>query len=841
MANNIDKSLTQLSAEDKMIIGEINDVPRSDNLGQDPVEVEIDIQPTEDEGVEIFFGPDTPELGTEPEDFFDNLAESLSPESQVAILMYVMQSVDDDKGSREEWEDTYIKGLSLLGMNYEERTTPFEGSTGVVHPVLNEAITQFQAATYKEMLPSTGPVRAQILGNPSTAVEQQAQRVQDYMNYMLMHEMEEFEPEFDQMLYFLGLAGSAFKKVYMDEVLGRPVSKFVPVEDIIVNYTATDLKSAERVTHVISMSANELRKSQVNGVYADTTMGEKGLGEEHSDLQDAYDEIQGLSNGQNHDFTLFESHCYLDIDEYPDTDTNGEITGIKLPYIVTVCKETQEILSVRRNYKQDDPFKAKIPHFVQYKFSPGLGFYGFGLIHLLGNLSRTATTNLRQLIDAGTLSNLPSGFKARGMRISNDDSPIQPGEFRDVDVPGGDLQGSLVPLPYKEPSGTLFQLMGFVVEAAQRFIGNTDMGMGNIGNNNGDMPVGTTIALLERGSRVISAVHKRLHGSMKQELKLLARLLAEDPMPYPYQINLVDAVKSEDFSANVDIVPVSDPNIFSMSQRVVLAQEQLQLAQSNPAMHNMYEAYKRVYEALGVKDIDQVLKPADVEKAIDPMAENHAASKAADGLLELRAFIEQDHDAHIAVHQMYMNTAIVQEQPKIKLVLEKHIYEHISMKAQIMAKEAVNQTEGEIPKAQYDAQLARIQSQLIIEYQQQYPTAPPPVDPLVQLKQQELQLKQQELQSDQQLEQQQAQFDQQQMQFDQQQMQSDQQLEQQKMQQQLQMNQDKLRLEQEKAIQKDDVERSRLQSQEGIANMQASEARRAAAIQQMNTFNERGE
>ena len=766
--NNVDKSLVQAPQIDEVLETGFTPMPNGESFGND-VEIEIEVQATEDEGAEIFFGPELANFGEEPDDFFDNLADSLSDDTKVAISMSVMESVEEDKSSREDWEDTYVKGLDLLGMKYEERTTPFEGSTGVVHPVLNEAVTQFQAATYKEMLPSTGPVRAQIIGSNSTAVEQQAQRVQDYMNYMLMHEMEEFEPEFDQMLYFLGLAGSAFKKVYFDDLLGRPVSKFVPVEDIVVNYSAADLQSAERVTHVISISGNELLKMRVGGIYSDSKQMGSGEGTEKDDVQEAYDDLMGMSGGySDKDFTLYESHCYLDLDEYPDINENGEETGIKLPYIVTVCKETNEVLSLRRNYKQDDEMKMKIPHFVQYKFSPGLGFYGFGLIHLLGNLSRTATTNLRQLIDAGTLSNLPSGFKARGMRISNDDSPIQPGEFRDVDVPGGDLSGSLVPLPYKEPSGTLFQLMGFVVESAQRFIGNTDMGMGNIANNNGDMPVGTTIALLERGSRVVSAVHKRLHGSMKKELKMLAQLFADNNITYPFEMDDAAVSFVEDFDNRIDILPVSDPNIFSMSQRVVLAQEQLQLAQSNPPMHNMYEAYKRVYEALGVKDIDQVLKPADVETPLDPMAENFAASKAADGLLDLRAFIEQDHDAHIAVHQMYMKSNLVQQQPRIALVLEKHIYEHLSFKAEIMAKETINQVQGDVPQAQYEAQLARIQSQLFMEYQQQNPPAPQEQDPLVQLKQQELQLRQQSDQAKQQLDQAKLQMQQQEMQVDQQ-------------------------------------------------------------------------
>tara|TARA_R100000234_G_scaffold972_1_gene833 strand:+ start:1660 stop:4071 length:2412 start_codon:yes stop_codon:yes gene_type:complete len=793
--NSVDKSLTQAPTVDDVMLEQFGPIP-SDLFPEDGATVEIDIQPTDDDGAEIFFGPEpAAPLGEEPVDFFDNLVDNLTDDTKVGISAYVMSTVEEDKSSREDWEDTYVKGLELLGMKYEDRTQPFEGSTGVVHPVLNEAVTQFQAAAYKEMLPSAGPVRAQLIGQQTNKVEKQAQRVQDYMNYMLMHEMDEYEPEFDQMLYFLGLGGSAFKKVYMDEMLGRPVSKFVPSEDVIVNYTATDLQSAERVTHVITISANELKKMQINGVYTQNAIVQRGDGQESDDVQQAYDDLQGIQSSYNdNEFTLYESHCYLDVEEYADVDANGDETGIKLPYIVTICKETNEVLSLRRNYRPNDLRKSKIPHFVQYKFTPGLGFYGFGLIHLLGNLSRTATSNLRQLIDAGTLANMPSGFKARGMRISDEETPLNPGEFRDVDVPGGDLSGSLVPLPFKEPSGTLFQLMGFVIEAAQRFVGTTDMGMGNIANNNGDMPVGTTIALLERGSRVISAVHKRLHASMKQELKMLARLFAEDPQPYPYQINAEDAIKATDFDDRVDILPVSDPNIFSMSQRVVLAQEQLQLAQSSPAMHNMYEAYKRVYEALGVKDIEQILKNTDSNTPTDPMSENLLASKAVDGVVELKAFIEQDHDAHIAVHQLYMQTAVVQQQPKIALVLEKHIYEHISMKAQIMAKESVNQVQGEVPVAQYEAQLARIQSQLMMEYQQQNPPAQQQgeQDPLVQLKQQELQLRQQDLQAKQQLAQAELQLDQQQLAMKEQDQQADRMMDQEK------LNLDREKFEQDK-------------------------------------------
>ena len=740
--SNVDASLVQ-APEELSFVEEDLAKQQDDFLNVDIVENE--------EGAEVTFGEEEEVFGEEPDNFYDNLAGLVSDETLTGVSIFVLDSVEEDKTSRDDWEDTYTKGLDLLGMRYETRTEPFDGATGVIHPLLNEAVTQFQAQAYKEMLPSSGPVRANIVGLPNPEVEMQAQRVQEYMNYEIMYRMEEYEPEFDQMLYYLGLAGSAFKKVYRDEGLGRAVSKFVPAEDVIVPYVATDLKTAERVTHVIKISKNELRKLQVSGFYLDM----KSIGEptEVSDeIQDAYDDIEGRSpTGRDDQFTLYECHCSLDLEEYPDKDSKGEETGIKLPYIVTVCYDTSEVLSIRRNFRPNDPQKEKIPHFVQYKFTPGLGFYGFGLIHLLGNLSRTATANLRQLIDAGTLSNMPAGFKARGLRIADEANPLNPGEFRDVDVPGGDLKASLMPLPYKEPSGTLFQLMGFVIDSAQRFIGTTDMG---VGDGRQEMPVGTTIALLERGSRIVSAVHKRLHGSMKLELKMLARIFSEDPTPYPYMVGVDAQIKRSDFDERVDILPVSDPNIFSMSQRVVLAQEQLKLAQAAPDLHNLREAYKRVYEALGVDNIEQILTPEPQVVPRDPSTENAEASKAAAGQGELKAFPEQDHDAHIAVHSAYMNSKIAQMQQPVLLTLEKHIYEHIGLKAQQMAQQEM----GQNPQAQQQPQMmaqrvAQIQAQLIAEFQK---TQPPmdQGDPLVKIKEQELQLRQQELAAEQQNDQQ---------------------------------------------------------------------------------------
>ena len=749
--SNIDRALVQ-APNDFLSIEEEGLAQQEDDF--------LNVEVVEnDEGAEVTFGEDEVTFGDEPENFYDNLAPMVSDATLTGVASYVLDSVIDDRNSRDDWEDTYVKGLDLLGMRYEARTEPFDGATGVIHPLLNEAVTQFQSQAYKEMLPSSGPVRANIVGTPTPDAEQQAQRVQDYMNYQIMYEMEEYEPEFDQMLYYLGLAGSAFKKVYRDEALGRPVSKFIPAEDVLVPYVATDLKTAERVTHVIKMSENELRKMQVSGIYLD--MESKGGATESTDsITDAYDDIEGRSpSGSDEQFTLYECHCFLDLDDYPDVDATGEETGIKLPYIVTVCLDTNEVLAIRRNYRPDDLKKDKIPHFVQYKFTPGLGFYGFGLIHLLGNLSRTATANLRQLIDAGTLSNMPAGFKARGLRIADEANPLSPGEFRDVDVPGGDLKASLMPLPYKEPSQTLFNLMGFVVEAAQRFIGTTDMGMGQ---GNTEMPVGTTIALLERGSRIVSAVHKRLHTSMKSELRMLGRLFAEDPTPYPYNVGMDGMVKMQDFDNRVDILPVSDPNIFSMSQRVVLAQEQLKLAQAAPELHNLYESYKRVYEALGVSNIEQILNPEPEPQPLDPSTENQEASKAAGGQGKMQAFPDQDHDSHIAVHSAYMNSKIAQLQPPLLMTLEKHIYEHLGMKAQVMHDQQMAQN----PQAQqqqpqeHAKMIAQMQAQLIAEYQKTQPPAQED-DPLVRIKEQELQLRQQEMVADQQNDQQKLALDQQ--------------------------------------------------------------------------------
>jgi len=686
-------------------------------------------------------------VGVEDMGFDSNLAEVIDDDELTGISSMVLDKVEEDKSSRKEWINIYTKGLDLLGVKYENRTEPFNGATGVIHPMLNEAVSQFQSQAYKELLPPSGPVRTQVLGDTTPELEQQADRVKDFMNYQIIHEMPEYDSEFDQMLYYLGLCGSAFKKVYKDPQLGRQVSKFVMAEDMLVPFNATDLESSERVTHIIKMSPNELRKLQVSGFYRDIEI-EAGEGE-YSELDETKEELSGLERaGENEEVTLYECHCYLDLDAFPDKTADGEVTGIKLPYIVTVAGDSGEVLSVYRNYSEVDPLKRKKQYFVHYMFTPGLGFYGNGLIHLLGNLSRTATANLRQLVDAGTLANMPAGFKARGLRIRDDDQPLQPGEWRDVDVVGTELRSSLLPLPYKEPSATLFQLLGFVVQAAQKFVGTTDIGTGNIQNT--EMPVGTTVALLERGSRIMSAVHKRLYNAMKQEFKLLADIIATDTSDYPYNVNGAQAgLKAKDFDGRVDIVPVANPNIFSMSQRVSLAQEQLKLAQANPQMHNLYEAYRRMYTALGIDNIEQILPPPTQPQAMDPVMENGMLQMALAGKQQLKAFPQQNHDAHIQAHLTYMSSIIVRSNAAAMQILQTHIFEHIAMKAQMVVQQEMMmlQQQGQaVPPEMMQNRVAEVEAQLMAEYIQQESQilGAGKQDPLVDLKAQELQLRQQE-------------------------------------------------------------------------------------------------
>src|SRR6056300_1751390 len=636
----------------------------------------VEVIPEEDGGVTLDFEPGSINVpGTE--NHFDNLADILPDDILDPIGNEMVQNYMDYKSSRKEWESAYTSGLDLLGFKYENRTEPFQGASGATHPVLAEAVTQFQAQAYKELLPSDGPVRTQVIGVKNPQTEQQAQRVKDYMNYLIMDTMKEYESEFDSMLFHLPLAGSTFKKVYYDVPLGRVVSKFVPADELIVPYTATSLDDAEAVIHTVKISENELRKQQVSGFYRDVELSPPGT-ETNGELTKKERELEGTKKtGKNEPvYTLLECHVNLDLEGFEDVGADGEPTGIKLPYIVTVEEGSREVLSIRRNYAPDDLKKSKIQYFVHFKFLPGLGFYGFGLIHMIGGLSRTATAALRQLLDAGTLSNLPAGFKQRGVRVRDEASPIQPGEFKDVDAPGGNLRDAFFPLPYKEPSPTLLNLLGVVVSAGQRFAAIADM---QVGDGNQGAAVGTTVALLERGSRVMSAIHKRCYAAMKNEFKLLSKIVAQYlPPEYPYDVvGGQRNIKQADFDDRVDVVPVADPNIFSMSQRITLAQTQLQIATSNPQLHNMYQIYRNMYNAIGVKDVDTVPPPAP-NAPIDPSLEHINAL----GGKPFQAFPGQDHRAHITAHLNFMSTNMVRNNPAIMASIQKNILEHISIMAQ---------------------------------------------------------------------------------------------------------------------------------------------------------------
>ena len=636
-----------------------------------PVEIAMD----EEGGAEVSFDPHAVDIDPN-QDHFANLAETLEDGVLEPLGHKLVDQYTEYKESRADWEDTYRNGLELLGFKYERRTQPFKGASGVNHPVLAEAVTQFQAQAYKELLPSDGPVRTQILGNVDVPKEEQAKRVKDFMNYQIMDQMKEYEPEFDQMLFYLPLSGSTFKKVYYDDLLGRAVSKFVPADDLIVPYSANSLEDAEGIIHVIKISENELRKQQVSGFYRDIELGTPPITE--NQLEDKKLELEGISkDAQEDQYTLYEIHTNLDLEGYEDVGEDGEPTGIKLPYVITVAQANSKVLSIRRNYQAEDPKKNKINYFVQFKFLPGTGFYGFGLIHMIGGLTRTATAALRQLLDAGTLANLPAGFKSRGIRVRDDAQPLQPGEFRDVDAPGGNIKDQFMTLPFKGPDATLLQLMGVVVSAGQRFAAISDM---QVGDMNQQAAVGTTVALLERGSRVMSAIHKRIYVGLKQEFKLLAEVFKTYlPPVYPYDVpGARREIKVQDFDDRIDILPVADPNIFSQTQRISIAQSQLQLAQSNPQMHNMYQAYRSMYDALGVKNVNAILPPPAKPMPMDPALEHILAMSQK----PFQAFPGQDHKAHIDAHLNFMRLNMVQNNPMVMATMQKNILEHISLMAQ---------------------------------------------------------------------------------------------------------------------------------------------------------------
>ena len=718
-------------AEIDKVIEEAVETPTSE-------EVDIEVEGEEPTTVE--------EAVNETEEFFKNLAEDMSDETLQRMSNQLLDDYKKDRVSRKDWETSYTNNLDLLGIKHTEMTRPFKGSASVTHPLLSEAVTSFQAQAYKELLPSQGPVRTRVLGMEDNEKINQAQRVQDFMNYMITEEMEEYTPEFDQLLFYLALAGSAFKKVYYDEVMQRAVSKFVPAEDLVVPYYTTDLMECERITHVIKMGENEILKKQAAGFYRDVELKPTSSGP--TEIQKKYQELEGVtpSTDKQYSYSVLEMHVDCNLDEFENTNSEKEV---KVPYIISIDEGSGEVLSIYRNYDMTDETKKRKEYFVHFKFLPGLGFYGFGLTHMIGGLSRTATQSLRQLLDAGTLSNLPAGFKSRGIRIRDDDQPFQPGEFRDVDAPGGNIKDQFQILPFKEPSATLYQLMGFVVQAGQKFAAITNMDTGNDLQNRA---VGTTVSLLERGSRVMSAIHKRCYYSMRREFRLLSKVFGTYLPPiYPYSVYGADqAVKQTDFDDRVDVIPVADPNIMSMAQRVTLANENLKIAMSNPLMHNLREAYRRVYEALGTQDIDQLLRPEEKPIPKDPATENMEI------LMQkpLRAFPDQDHDAHINAHRAFMSTRMVQINPQVYSALQAHISEHVSMKAQGEVgamivdnpeMQAQLQSDPQGAQIQINAMIARRVAELTIELAQSEAMGQQK-DPLVALKERELDLKAMDLQ-----------------------------------------------------------------------------------------------
>ena len=703
---DIDKSLPNVRHEIAIPPAQApTDVDITEEQPRQPVEV----TPDEEGGATVNFEPSSINQA-QSNTHFDNLADILPEDVLDPVGIQLRQNYTDYKMSRKDWEHSYITGLDLLGFKYDNRNEPFQGASGATHPVLAEAVTQFQALAYKELLPADGPVRTQIIGVSNPAKEAQSQRVKDFMNYQLMDQMKEYEPEFDQMLFHLPLSGSTFKKVYYDDLLGRAVSKFVPAEDLVVPYTATSLDDAEAVVHVIKISENDLRKQQVSGFYTDIELT-KPVDVDADKVVDKQRELEGTSKSTRVEsvYTLLECHTNLDLEGFEDVGQDGQPTGIKLPYVVTIEEGSMKVLSIRRNYAPNDPLRNKIQYFVHFKFLPGLGFYGFGLIHMIGGLSRTATSALRQLLDAGTLSNLPAGFKQRGVRVKDDSSPIQPGEFKDVDTPGGNLRDAFVFLPYKEPSQTLLQLLSIVVQAGQRFASIADM---QVGDGNQGAAVGTTVALLERGSRVMSAIHKRIYSALRKEFKLLAKVFAQYlPPEYPYDVvGGQRNVKVTDFDERIDIMPIADPNIFSMSQRLTLAQTGLQLAMSNPQIHNLYMAFRKMYEALGIKDIDRILPPPAPNAPKDPSLEHIDAL----GGKPFQAFPGQDHRAHVTAHLNFMSTNMVRNNPTVMAALQKNILEHISLMAQeqvqlefreqIQQLQVLSQQAAQNPQAQQQVQ-----------------------------------------------------------------------------------------------------------------------------------------
>ena len=715
------------------------DVQIEDVITEDLPDIEIVFD--EEGGVDITMGE-----GDDEEVPFDaNLADVLDPGVLQQISTELMPLFEADQGSRKDWEEQYGKGLKLLGFTFDERTRPFKGAAAATHPLLTEAIVQFQSQALKELMPADGPVRTQVLGKETREKLMQADRVRDFMNYQITSVMEEYTPDFDQLLFYTGYGGSAFKKVYYDEDKGRMVSKLILPDNLYIPYNGSSVMSeCARITHVVPMSVNDYRKAVLRGQYFDTAEERSTSDVGNNIIQKETDRVTKMSpNEDDEEMELLEFQIDWDLEGFEHVDEDGEQTGLRLPYIITIDRTSGSTIGVRRNWKEGDELYRRKQYYVHYMLVQGLGAYGLGFLHLVGGLSQAATSALRQLIDAGTLANLPAGFKAKGARIMNDDVPLQPGEFRDIDAGGVELGQTLMPLPYKEPSQTLFSLLGFCADTGRRLASVTDM---QVGDSNQNAAVGTTIALLEKGGQIMSAIHKRLHYSQKIEVNLLAKGFGEYlPDEYPYDVpGETRTIKRKDFDSRIDVLPVSDPNIFSVAQRITMAQTQLQLAQSNPQMHNMYEAYRRMYQAIGVRDVDQILNTQNVDKPKDPVSEN---SQALDGS-PLKAFAGQQHDAHILNHLLFGLSPMISGMPQVAITMQKHVFEHIRLKAEEATEAELFTQYGTDP----DSMVSALQREAMIaiktaEYYQEAKKlqtelqGPPGDDPLVKVKEQEIQAK----------------------------------------------------------------------------------------------------
>ncbi len=731
---------------------------------ESPFQIEIvnpDIVTMDDGSVEITIVPEDED--SEEGEFDENLAEILPNNVLSSLSSELLSQFDTDVNSRKEWVETYIKGLELLGLKYEERSEPWEGACGVFHPLLNEAAIKFQSEAIMETFPAAGPVKTQILGKVTRDKEEAAARVRDEMNYQLTEAMVEYRPEHERLLYTLGLAGSAFKKIYFDPSLSRQVAVFVPAEDVVVPYGASNIESAERVTHVMRKTKNDLRKLQVAGFYRDIELGEpqKVL----DDIEKRKAEEQGYSATEDDRYRVLEMHVNLDLEGYEDTDEDGEETGIALPYIVTIEKGTGEVLAVRRNYLEEDPQKLKRQHFVHYTYIPGFGFYGLGLIHIVGGYARAGTSILRQLVDAGTLSNLPGGLKSRGLRVKGDDTPIAPGEFRDVDVPSGSIKDNILPLPYKEPSQVLSGLLGIIVEDGRRLASIADL---KVSDMSAQAPVGTTMAILERMLKVMSAVQARVHFTLKQEFKLLKGIVrdyADDAYTYEVDGKKGRAAKKEDFE-HVEIIPVSDPNAATMGQRIVQYQAVMQLAQASPQIYDLPMLHRQMLEVIGIKNANKLIPMEEDQTPKDPVSENMFLLKGKPA----KAFMYQDHDAHLAVHDSLVKDpsiqAMMQQNPaaqQIMAAIQAHMMDHLAFKyrrdienqlgvslppmedpSQETEEDQRMTPEMEVQVSQLSAMAAQQLLQSHIAQAQAQQAAQQAQDPLIQMQQQELQLKAQD-------------------------------------------------------------------------------------------------